>query len=136
MAGEQKYYPIVSEFSIEKGPVSKKLPKMTNALVKAAVTKRLNDIRVATEIKEKELGGLTKEDYKKISTQLIDKITTIGKGYLYWEVDLKSIVLTFGVCDDDYEEFEGLVGNFNKMGKEKDEVSQVDLHWTTTVQTN
>jgi hypothetical protein len=127
LKSEQVYFPLEGEFDVITGPiVNKALPKMTNEVLKAAVNKRLNDIRVAIEIREERLGGLSKEEYKMISEELLHESITIG-GEFYWEAGNKTIWLTFGTADDEFEEFDGLVGNFKRMGKEKDEVSQADL---------
>ncbi len=126
MASEQKDWPIEVEAAVFQGKKTIKVPKMTEALIKVAVTEVLNDIRVNIEIKEEELGGLTKEDYKKISAQLIQG-TKVSRGYLYWDVDLKFIILSFGVGGREYERFDNLTGNFASMGSELDEVSSADL---------
>jgi len=127
LKSEQVYIPLNCEFDPITGPVVKeKLPKMTSAVLKAAVDERLNDIRAAIEIQEEELGGLSKDEYKMISEQLIHK-SIIKGGEFYWEEGNKTVWLTFGLADDDFEEFEGLIGNFKRMGKEKDEVSQANL---------
>ncbi len=127
LKSEQVYIPLESEFDPITGPVVKeKLPKMTPAVLKAAVDERLNDIRVAIEIEEERLGGFSKEEYKMISEQLLHK-SIIKRGQFYWEKGNKTVWLTFGLADDDFEEFEGLVGSFKRMGKEKDEVNQTDL---------
>ena len=107
---------------------SEKMPKMSDKLIKAAVQQKLNDIRVAIEIQEERLGGLSAEEYKMISAKLLDNLIIAGKGSFHWEDDKKSIYLYFGLSDDDYFEFDGLVGNFKRMGKEKDEVNLSDLH--------
>lgn len=109
------------------GIKEEKLPKMTDAVIKAAVNERLNEIKVAIEMKEERLGGFSKEEYKMISEQLIHKSVT-NSGQFFWEEDNKTVWLTFGLADDEFEEFEGLVGNFKRMSsKEKDEVNQADL---------
>lgn len=101
------------------------LPKMTDAAIKAAVEKALNNTRVQIELKEEELGGLTKEDYQKISTQLIEGLK-INKGSFQYEDDLKSVYLSF-VRGDEFVEFNNLTGKFASMSPEKDEVDPADL---------
>ncbi len=126
MASEQKDWPIEVDADVFKGKKSIKVPKMTDALIEKAVTKVLNDIKVYIEIEEERLGGLTKEDYEKISAQLIHG-TIVSKGYLYWDKDMKYIILTFGIGGDEYEEFDNLTGNFANMGSVLDEVYTEDL---------
>ncbi len=127
LKSDQVYIPLETEFDPITGPVIKeKLPKMPPALLKAAVDEELNEIRAAIEILEERLGGFSKEEYKMISEQLLHESITNG-GEFYWETGNKTIWLTFGLDEDDFKEFEGLVGNFKRMGKEKDEVSQADL---------
>lgn len=127
LKSDQLYIPLNGEFDVITGIViDKTLPKMTDAVLKAAVNERLNEIRASIEIKEERLGGFSKEEYKMISEQLLHK-SIIKGGRFYWEEGNKTVWLTFGLADDDFKEFEDLVGNFKRMGKEKYEVSQVDL---------
>ena len=133
MASEQMAWPIEVSAELLKRPSSIKLPKMTETLIKKAVTEVLNDIKVNIEIVEEELGGLTKEDYDKISAQLVHGIK-VNKGCLYWDVDLKYIILTFGVGGSEFEEFDNLTGSFAGMGSELDQVSLADLEVKTDVE--
>ncbi len=128
LKSEQVYMPLNCLFDPITGPVfDEVLPQMTDAVLKAAVEERLNEIRVALEIEEERLGGLSKEEYKMISDQLLQKCKT-NSGEFYWEEGNKTVWLTFGLSDDEFVEFEGLVGNFERMNsKEKDTVSQADL---------
>lgn len=120
------YMSLNGEFDPIYGIKEEKLPKMTDAVIKAAVNERLNEIKVAVEMEEERLGGFSKEEYKMISEQLLHK-SVINSGQFFWEDGNKTVWLTFGLSDDEFIEFEGLVGNFKRMGKEKDEVSQADL---------
>ena len=126
MASEQQNYTLEITRGGKTDFKAKMLPKMTNAMIKAAVTEVLNDIRFQIELKEEELGGLTKEDYKNISTQLINGIK-INKGFFQYEEDQKSVVLSFGIGGREFERFDNLKGNFAGMGSEKDEVCPADL---------
>ncbi len=126
MASEQMDWPIVVEAAVFQGKKTIKVPKMTDALIKVAVTEVLNEIKVNIEIKEEELGGLTKEDYAKISAQLMKGII-VSKGYLYWDAEMKYIILSFGIGGREYERFDNLTGNLASMGSEMDKVSSADL---------
>ncbi len=126
MAGEQRNYTLEITRGGKTDFKAKMLPKMSDAAIKAAVTEVLNEIKYKIELKEEELGGLTKEDYKKISTQLIEGTKT-NKVFFQYEKDQKSVYLSFGVSDRDFERFDNLTGNFANMGTQKDEVSQADL---------
>ncbi len=132
MASEQQNYTLEITRGGKTDFKAKMLPKMTPAVLKAAVTKELNIMKVAIELKEEQLGGLTNEDYKKISTQLLEALKT-NKGYFYWEKDMKSVVLSFGVGGDEFYEFDNLTGNFVNMGPEKDEVNLADLEVKSNV---
>ncbi len=126
MASEQQNYTLEITRGGETDFVAKMLPKMTDTAIKAAVTRKLNDIRFQIELKEEELGGLTKEDYKKISTQLIEGIE-INNMFFQYEEDLKSVVLSFGIGGSEFERFDNLTGKFAAMGSEKDKVYSADL---------
>lgn len=126
MASEQQNYTLEITRGGKTDFKAKMLPKMTDAAIKAAVTEVLNEIKYKIELEEEELGGLTQEDYKKISTQLIEGIKT-NKGYFQYEKDLKSVYFSFGISGRDFERFDNIKGNFASMGAQKDEVSQTDL---------
>lgn len=126
MASEQQNYTVELTPGGSSDFVAKMLPEMTDAAMKAAVEKTLNNTRVQIELREEELGGLTKEDYQKISTQLIDGIK-INKGFFKYEEDLKSVYLSFGIGGDEFVEFYDLTGKFAGMGPEKDKVDPADL---------
>jgi hypothetical protein len=128
LKSKQVYMPLEGEFDVITGPVvNKVLPRMTTAVMKAAVNKRLNDIRVSIEIMEERLGGFSKEEYKKISEELLQE-SIVKSGEFYWESGNKTVWLTFGLFDSEFEEFDTLIpGNFKSMGKEKDLVDQAVL---------
>ncbi len=101
--------------------------KITDAQVKAATQKKLNDIRAAIEIKEEELGGLSQQEYKIISDHINQQLLLAKGSYFGWDYDGKYVSLHWNANDDELYNFKGLVGNFARMGKEKDQVSQADL---------
>lgn len=102
--------------------------KISDSQVKAAAQKALNDIRVAVEIKEEELGGLSQQDYKIIIDHITQQIFFAKNSEFGWDYDGKFVQLYFGLSEvHEWANFEGLVGNFGRMGKEKDQVDQADL---------
>ncbi len=102
--------------------------KITDAQVKAAAEKALNDIRVAVEIKEEELGGLTPADYKIIADHFTDQIFWAKNSDYGWDFDGKYVQLYFDLgVPHEWDYIKNLTGNFAKMGKEKDEVNPADL---------
>lgn len=65
--------------------------KMSEKQVKEAAEKKLNEIRVMIEIKEEELGGLSKEEYKIISDHLTRQLQ-LAKGSSYvWDFEGKNV---------------------------------------------
>lgn len=97
--------------------------KITASQMKAAATKELNNIKVAIEIIEERLGGLSAQEYKVIEQHITDQLF-FAKGSSYgWDFDGK-IVSLYVSWDERYDlyNFKGVVGNFARMGKEKDEV--------------
>ncbi len=102
--------------------------KITDAQVKEAAQKRLNEIRVEIELKEEELGGLSQQEYKIISDHFEQQLVHLaGSGY-GWDFDGKYVSLYLNAYDDDLYNIKGLTGNLARMGKEKDQVDQADLH--------
>ncbi len=99
------------------------VPKIPDNLVKAAVKKKLDEIKNSIEITEEELGGLSQEEYKKVAIMLIEGMYKQPKPMIYWEDDKKTASIMYEVENV----YEGLDGNFKRMGKEKDEVDQADL---------
>jgi hypothetical protein len=69
--------------------------KMTDAQIKGATQKALNDIRVAVEIKEEALGGLTPEDYQ-IIIKHFNEVLFFGKSSKFsWDCERKAVQLLF-----------------------------------------
>lgn len=102
--------------------------KISDSQVKAAVQKALNDIRVAVEIKEEELGGLTQQDYKIITDHITQQIFFAKNSEFGWDFDGKFVQLYFDLSEaHEWANFKGLSGNFAKMGKEKDQTEPEDL---------
>jgi hypothetical protein len=102
--------------------------KITGAQVRAAAEKRLNTIKVAVEIKEEELGGLTQQDYKTISEQFDWKLFFAKRSSFGWDYDAKIVSLYLDTSSsNELENITGLTGNFANMGVEKDEVYPEDL---------
>lgn len=102
--------------------------KITDAQVKEAAQKRLNEIRVEIELKEEELGGLSQQEYKIISDHFEQQLVHLaGSGY-GWDFDGKYVSLYLNAYDDELYNIKGLTGNLARMGKEKDQVDQADLH--------
>jgi len=102
--------------------------KMTDAQVKAAAEKKLNDIRVAIEVKEEELGGFSQQEYRIISEYLAYKTFFTRNSDYGWDYDGKAVSLYLSLASDkDIVDFKGLAGNLARMGKEKDQVDQADL---------
>ncbi len=101
--------------------------KISDSQIKAAAERKLNDIRVAVEIKEEELGGLSQQDYKIISDHLSDELFFARNSSYGWDYDGKVVSLYLNIYNEDLYRFEGLVGNFAKMGKEKDEADPAEL---------
>ncbi|WP_052339778.1 transglutaminase domain-containing protein [Gorillibacterium massiliense] len=99
--------------------------------MKAAAQKKLNDIKVAVEIKEEELGGLTQQDYKTISDHFNKELMIAAKYSNFgWDTEGKEVHLYLDINsfdDEDMCDFKDLVGKFATMGKAKDEVNQADL---------
>ncbi len=125
MASEQQNYTLEITRGGKTDFKAKMLPKMPADKIKAAVTKEIDTMKLAIELKEEELGGLTSEDYKKISTQILDALKTT-KSYFYYEEDM-TVTLSFGIAGDEFYEFENLTGNFVNMGYKKDEVNPADF---------
>ena len=126
LASEQQNYTLEITRGGKTDFKAKMLPKMPANLIKAAVTREMNIMKLEIELREEELGGLTKEDYKKISTQILEALVT-DKGHFQYEDDQKSVVLSFGVGGDDFYEFYDLSGNFKNMGRAKDEINATDF---------
>ncbi len=126
LASEQQNYTLEITRGGKTDFKAKMLPKMPAELIKAAVNKEINTMKLEIELKEEELGGLTGDDYKKISNQILGALIT-DKGYFTYEKDLKSVVLSFGIAGDDFYEFDDLTGKFASMGYEKDEVNPADF---------
>lgn len=102
--------------------------KITDAQVKTAAEKQLNYIKVAVEIKEEELGGLSQQEYNKISDFLTDKLFFTRNSDYGWDYAGKLVSLYLSLAaDEDMVDFKGLEGNLARMGKEKDQVDQADL---------
>ncbi|HWT75950.1 MAG TPA: transglutaminase domain-containing protein [Mobilitalea sp.] len=101
--------------------------KISEKQIKAAAERKLNEIRVIVEIKEEELGGLTKQDYQMISEHFEQQMLLAKNSEYGWDTSGKTVSLYLDVYEDNFYDLEGLVGNFKTMGKEKDEVNQADL---------
>ena len=101
--------------------------KISDQQVKAAAQKKLNEIRVAIELKEEELGGFSTQEYKIISDHLTEQLQFAKDSSYGWDFDGKYVSLYLNVYDEDLYNFKGLAGNFSRMGKEKDQVYQADL---------
>jgi hypothetical protein len=102
--------------------------KISDSQVNAATQKALNDIRVAIEIKEEALGGLTPQDYKTIIDHFNEALFFAKNSQFGWDYDGKYVQLYFTAGEDhEWGYINNLTGNFTKMGKEKDEVNPDDL---------
>lgn len=108
--------------------------KITDAQIRAAAEKRLNTIKVAVEIKEEELGGLTQQDYKTISEQFDWKLFFAKRSSFGWDYDAKIVSLYLNTSSDkELEDITGLTGNFANMGVEKDEVYPEELRVSSKI---
>ncbi len=101
--------------------------KITDAQVKEAAQKKLNEIRVAIEIKEEELGGLSQQEYKIIADHFTQQLVHLADSDYGWDFDGKYVSLYLNAYDDELYNIKGLTGNLARMGKEKDQVDQTDL---------
>jgi hypothetical protein len=112
----------------QKPTIKRTSKKISDSQVKAAVQKALNDIRVAIEIEEERLGGFTPQDYKIITDHLTQSMFFAKSSTFGWDFDGKFVKLKFDIGEThEWEYFKGLTGNFEKMGKEKDEVDSAAL---------
>ncbi|WP_027629772.1 transglutaminase domain-containing protein [Ruminiclostridium cellobioparum] len=102
--------------------------KISDSQVKAAAQVALNNIKVAVELKEEELGGLSSQEYKVISDYL-DQQIFFAKGSEYgWDFEGEKVQLYTEMRNfNEWLMFRDMEGNFGRMGKEKDEVNPADL---------
>ena len=102
--------------------------KISDSQVKAAAQVALNNIKVAVELKEEELGGLSPQEYKVISDYL-DQQLFFAKGSEYgWDFEGEKVQLYTELRNfNEWLMFKDMEGNFRRMGKEKDEVNPADL---------
>lgn len=122
----KSYIPIGNEED-KKDTVKRTVKKITAAQRKAAVERKLNEIRAMIEIKEEELGGLTAQDYQTLIAHISQQLL-LGKGSEFgWNTEGTKVSFYLNVNDDGFYSFPGLVGNFARMGKEKDQVVPADL---------
>ncbi|MFT4143725.1 MAG: transglutaminase domain-containing protein [Mobilitalea sp.] len=105
-----------------------KTKKITAAQMKTAASKELNNIRVAIEIIEERLGGLSAQEYKLIEQHITDQLFFAKESTYGWDFDGK-IVSLYVSWDERYDlyNFKGVAGNFARMGEEKDQVDPAAL---------
>lgn len=98
--------------------------KITDAQLKAAAQRALNELRVAVEIKEEYLGGLSPQEYKVIEDKLNQKIyLSKNIGNYGWDFEGKTVSLYADLSDfTEWLRFKEMTGNYGRMGKEKDQV--------------
>ncbi len=121
-----EYMEIITDSSQKSDPWPTK--KITSAQMKAAAAKELNTMKVEIEIIEERLGGLSAQEYKIIEDH-INELLFFAKDSSYgWDFDGK-IVSLYISWDEEYDlyNFKGVVGNFARMGKEKDQVDPATL---------
>ena len=111
-------------------PITRVTQKISDAQMKAAAQKLLNEIQVEIEILENLYGGLTAKDYKKIEDHLSLQLFLASKTSDYgWDTDGKNVALYLDVNDQIFWDFYslGMEGKFAAMGKEKDQPYPADL---------
>lgn len=102
--------------------------KISDSQVKAAAQKVLNSLKVAVEIKEEELGGLSPQEYKIISDYLEQQMFFSRNSSYGWDFEGKTVSLYTEMDKlNEWLRFKEMAGNFGRMGKEKDEVDPADL---------
>lgn len=122
-----EYYELIGDEEDKKDTVTRTVKKITDQQKTAAAERKLNEIRANIEIKEEELGGFSAQEYKIIADHFA-QLMQIAKGSSYgWDTEGKTVSFYLDVDEDRFYTFTGLVGNFARMGKEKDQVSQSDL---------
>lgn len=122
-----KYYIPIGNEEDKKNTVKRTVKKITEAQRKAAVEQKLNEIRAMIEIREEKLGGLTAQDYTTLTAHLTQQLL-LGNGSKFsWNTEGTKVSFYLDVWDQGFYNFPGLVGNFTRMGKEKDQVVQADL---------
>ncbi|OPX42897.1 transglutaminase-like superfamily protein [Ruminiclostridium hungatei] len=103
--------------------------KMTDAQLKAAAQRALNELRVAVEVKEEYLGGLSPQEYKVIEDRLNQKIyLSKNTGVYGWDYEGKTVTLYADLSDfTEWLMSKDMTGNYGRMGKEKDQVDPAAL---------
>lgn len=102
--------------------------KISDNQMKAAAQAALNNIRVAVEVKEEELGGLSSQEYKIIADHLEQQIFFARNSDYGWDYDGKIVELNTRFSEfNEWLRFKQIPGNFGRMSKEKDEVNPADL---------
>lgn len=102
--------------------------KISDSQMKAAAQAALNHIRVAVEVKEEELGGLSSQEYKIIADHLDQQIFFARNSDYGWDYDGKIVELNTRFSEfNEWLRFKQMPGNFGRMSKEKDEVNPADL---------
>ncbi len=97
--------------------------KMSDAQVKAAAQKALNEMRVTIELEEEMLGGLTSQDYKAISDYFEQEMYDAREFEYGWDYDGKIVSLYIGDVLSDCFRRVDITGNLEKMGKDQDQVN-------------
>lgn len=97
--------------------------KISDSQVKAAAKAALNDLRVAVEVKEEELGGLSDQEYNIISEYLEQQLFFSRNSDYGWDFEGKNVKLYTEMSKfNEWLRFKELEGDFGRAGKEKDEV--------------
>ncbi|MEO3946015.1 transglutaminase domain-containing protein [Gorillibacterium sp. CAU 1737] len=118
-------YGIIGDAS--KNTIPRTVKKISEQQRKDAATRKLNEIRTEIEIKEERLGGFSAQEYKQIADHLTQQMQLAAGSEFGWNKEGTKVIFHLDVDLDGFYRFPGLVGNFARMGKEKDQVSQADL---------
>lgn len=122
----KEYYSLIVTEEDRKNNKPSPTKKISVSQMKAAAQKQLNEIRVHIEIKEEELGGLTKQDYKMIEDKL-EKVLLLSENSTYgWNTKGNIVSLYVNGLYEDYDAwnfYRDLKGKFVDMGEEKDQVN-------------
>ena len=81
----------------QKPTIKRTSKKISDAQVKAAVQKALNDIRVIIEIEEERLGGFSPQEYKIVNDRITKSISFAKNSSFGWDFDGKFVSLKLDI---------------------------------------
>lgn len=127
----QEYYELIETEEDRKNVKPSPKKKITEQQMKEARDRVLNDFRVDIEIKEEELGGLTKADYN-LLVQKFEQMLLLSKNSSYgWDTKGKKVSLYVDNAystNDAWQFYYDLKGKFSEQGKEKDDPGQYNFN--------